>query len=141
MDSGTLAYETTLVARTEGFSSSLERERAEGRRGMEPKSWNRTNLHFRVQPDLASARHTDKLCYQSRTNQLYSLHCAFMHETSSRFWANFRPPSSVPPAIRLELLFRAINARRYAGQEDNSEKCFGRILYDRSDLAVITRFW
>lgn len=89
---------------------------------------------------LASARHTDKLCYQSRTNQLYSLHCAFMHETSSRFWANFRPPSSVPPAIRLELLFRAINARRYAGQEDNSEKCFGRILYDRSDLAAITRF-
>lgn len=51
MDSGTLAYETTLVARTEGFSSSLEREHAEGRRGMEPKSWNRTNLHFRVQPD------------------------------------------------------------------------------------------
>ncbi|KAG6797955.1 hypothetical protein HZU73_06719 [Apis mellifera caucasica] len=31
MDSGTLAYETTLVARTEGFPSSLERGRTRRR--------------------------------------------------------------------------------------------------------------
>ena len=119
MDSGTLAYETTLVARTEGFPSSLERGRTRRR----------------------ETRNGAQKLKQDETNQLYSLHCAFMHETSSRFWANFRPPSSVPPAIRLELLFRAINARRYASQGDNSEKCFGRMLYDRSDLTVITRFW
>lgn len=139
MDSGTLAYETTLVARTEGFLSSLERGRTR-RRETESKSWNRTNLHFRVQPDPCFCT-TYRQTMLPIPDQLYSLHCAFMHETSSRFWANFRPPSSVPPAIRLELLFRAINARRYASQGDNSKKCFGRMLYDRSDLTVITRFW
>lgn len=111
-----------------------EAERAEGRRSPKAET-GRTSISA-CNRTLASARQT----MLPIPDQLYSLHCAFMHETSSRFWANFRPPSSVPPAIRLELLFRAINARRYASQGDNSEKCFGRMLYDRSDLTVITRF-
>lgn len=71
MDSGTLAYETTLVARTEGFLCRWkEAERAEGRRSPKAET-GRTSISA-CNRTLASARHTDKLCYQSRTSSIRS---------------------------------------------------------------------
>lgn len=113
MDSGTLAYETTRWPGQRGFPSSLERGRTrtrETRNGVQKLKQDEPPFPRATGPLLL---HDIPTNYATNPDRLvYSLHCAFMHETSSRFWANFRPPSSVPPAIRLELLFRAINARR-----------------------------